>query len=189
MIDELDELIMDLDDIPLDVVDEPRLELIDMMEGKAITLPMHDLRKMVTLAKDADKLFDFTSSGLTPTQQMYIIAYATRGTKSSALKVAGVPYSVVSKWEQDKVFNEYFNMAMEATKDALEEEMLRRAMNGSDKLLIEAMKAMRPDKYNRRMSEVSVNAHVVHSWAELAKAAIDVMDDEDEAMEIMFEEE
>ena len=46
----------------------------------------------MTLSEDASKLFDFSKTTLSPVQQLYVIAYATRGTKKGACELAGVPF-------------------------------------------------------------------------------------------------
>jgi hypothetical protein len=59
--------------------------------------------------------------------------------------------------------------AVEIVRDSLEEELLRRAMNGSDRLLLEAVKASKPEKYNKKQADINVNGTMVHTWADLAK--------------------
>jgi hypothetical protein len=44
-------------------------------------------------------------------------------------------------------------------------------MNGSDKLLLEAVKASKPEKYNKKQSDVNISGTMVHTWADLAKQA------------------
>ena len=79
---------------------------------------------------------------------------------------------MVKRWMQEDAFAEALQTAVDMVKDAVEEEMLRRAMQGSDKLLLEVAKAMEPEKYNRRQSDVSVKGTVVHTWADLAKQVV-----------------
>jgi len=130
-----------------------------------------DYRKEVELAKEADKLFDFSNTNLSPVQQLYVIGYAVRGTKMGACKLTNVPLSVVNKWmENDEFFNAMQN-AVDIVRDVLEEELLARAMSGSDRLLIEALKATNPDKYNKKQSDVTITGTMIHSWADLAKQA------------------
>lgn len=131
-----------------------------------------DFRGELEITRDAKPLFDFSGSTLTIPQQVYIVAYATRGTKTGACKVAGVPFSAVSRWMEDESFVEALNNAAEIVRDSLEEELLRRAMDGSDKLLLEAVKAMKPEKYNKKQSDVNINGTMVHTFADLAKMAV-----------------
>lgn len=123
------------------------------------------------LVGGAKKLFRFDGR-LSPMQQMYVIAYAEQGSKLRACQAAGVSYGVVKRWMQEDAFTEALQTAVDMVKDAVEEEMLRRAMQGSDKLLLEVAKAMEPEKYNRRQSDVSVKGTVVHTWADLAKQVV-----------------
>ena len=129
-------------------------------------------RDALTLVSAPDKLFDFSKTKLTAQQQMYIMQYAVKGTKLGACKGANVPFSVVEKWSEDEEFVESLSNAVEMAKDSLEEELLRRAMNGSDKLLIEAIRALKPEKYGRaERKDVNINGMVVHTWADLASQA------------------
>jgi len=125
------------------------------------------------MVDNPDKLFDFTGSTLSPVQQVYIISYATRGTKTGACQLAGIGYSVVEKWLKDETFAEALQNAVEIVQDSLEEELIRRAMNGSDQLLLAALKAAKPDKYAKKTTnDVNINGQVVHTWSDLAKQAM-----------------
>ena len=128
-----------------------------------------DYRGAVSLSEGAEKLFDFSKTTLSPVQQLYVIAYATKGTKKGACELAGVPFHVVSKWLDNEEFSEALQNAVDIVRDSLEEELIRRAMNGSDRLLLEAVKASKPEKYNKKQAEVNVNGTMVHTWADLAK--------------------
>ncbi len=131
------------------------------------------LRDEMTLIEDGGKLFDFSGTSLSPIQQMYIVAYLARGTKASACQVAGVSLNTVNKWMKNKEFREALQEATEAVVDVLEQEAIRRALHGSDRLLEKMLKAYRPDKYGDK-SETKVTGEIVHSWADLAqKASID----------------
>lgn len=129
------------------------------------------LKSAYELTPDADKLFDFSDTSLDVVQQMFIIGYALKGTKKGACAVAGVTYSTCNKWFDNDEFNRALSNAVDIVRDSLEEELLKRALQGSDKLLLEALKAHNPEKYNKKQAEVNIHADVVHTWAELAKQA------------------
>lgn len=176
MFDLDDELMIELDDIDL--------ELDVAVPGKvAKALPLTtptiapaptgiDYREEVELTRDAGTLFDFGKTTLSPVQQMYIIGFAAKGTRKGACQLAGVPFSVVKKWMEDDEFSEALQNAVDIVRDSLEEELLSRAMSGSDRLLLEAVKAMKPEKYNKKQSDVNITGNVVHTWADLAKQAM-----------------
>lgn len=149
-------------------------ELLPLEEIKKMPV-MHDYKEVYELTRGADGLFDFSESKLSPIQQLYIVGYATRGTKKGGCEIAGVSYGVVDKWLKDKEFEEALNSAVGIVRDALEEELIKRAMEGSDSLLLAAVKAASPDKYNKKQAEVKGNVNVVHSWADLAKQAAQVV--------------
>jgi hypothetical protein len=130
-----------------------------------------DYRGALSLMDGADKLFDFKGSKLSPVQQMYIIGFAIRGTRKGACQLAGIPYAVVTKWMENEEFTQALQSAVDMARDALEEELLRRAMDGSDRLLLEAVKGAKPEKYNKKQSDVNINGTMVHTWADLARQA------------------
>lgn len=145
-----------------------------------------NLRESLELIDEPEKLFDFSDTNLTPLQQTYIVAYAACGVKSKACKIAGIPYRVVNRWLENEEFNEALQNAVDIVTDCLEEELIRRAMAGSDKLLLEAIKARRKDYQPKSSQDVNVRGEIVHTWSELAKqAAIEVteyeeVDDDDD---------
>ncbi len=166
-----DELLIELDD---DFELEGKVKASLPLTSPRIAPPMEAIpyKDEVELTVGADRLFDFSKTKLSPIQQMYIIGFATRGTKKGACQLAGVTFGVVNKWMESKEFSGALQNAVEIARDALEEELLRRAMNGSDKLLLEAVKASKPDKYNKKQSDVNINGTMVHTWADLAKQAV-----------------
>lgn len=122
--------------------------------------------------REVRRMFDFRGSKLSTLQQVYILAFATRGTRAEACKVAEVTYAMVDKWMEDAEFAERLSDAVAIVGDRLEAELFRRAMDGSDKLLLRAMEANRPEKYAPKQT---INASVTHSWAELARQASEVL--------------
>ena len=171
--DGLDDLLIDLEDDDFD--DDKTLPSLPLEKPKSVlaefTSAPYDFKGDVEVTKRADKLFDFTESTLTPVQKMYIIGYATRGTRKGGCELAGISYGIVTMWLDNPEFVSALNSSVELVSDSLEEELLRRAMNGSDRLLLEAVKASKSDKYNRKQTDVNINGNVVHTWADLAKQA------------------
>lgn len=136
-----------------------------------------NVREALELIDEPHELFDFSDTNLSPTQQMYIISYAVRGTRAGASRLAGVPYKVVDEWMKDEEFRVALQNAVDIARDSLEEELLRRAMNGSDRLLLEAVRAAKPERYQKKTtSEHKITGEVVHSWAELAREASKVIE-------------
>lgn len=106
-------------------------------------------------------------------QRMFILALASFGTESRACMEARVTKDQIREWKKDPKFAVAVERASHVVADMLEEELLRRALGGSDKLLVEAVRAHKPDKYSPRTSaDINVKGAVVHSWADLAKAAM-----------------
>lgn len=171
---------IELDDTDLEFKDEDTVpgkvgKALPMVAPALSSMPVAmDYRGEIELTKGAERLFDFSKTTLSPLQQMYIIGFATRGTKKGACQLAGITYGVVTKWMENEEFSEALQSAVDVVHDSLEEEFLARAMNGSDRLLLEAVKASKPDKYNKKQSEVNVSGTMVHTWADLAKQAISV---------------
>jgi len=137
----------------------------------------YPMRSALELVSNPSPLFDFSKTKLSPQQQMYIMQYAVKGTKMGACTGAGVPYLVATKWNDDPEFCSALAEAMAMAQDALEEELIRRAMNGSDKLMIEAIRASKPEKYARKdTKDVNIHGTVVHTWSELASQAKIMLD-------------
>lgn len=132
-----------------------------------------DYKEIFSLSsKDTGSLFNFAESNLNPLQQLYIVGHALHGTRKGGCLSAGVSYNTVSLWMEDKAFKDMLQVAIDIVRDSLEEELFRRAMNGSDKLLIEAVKAAKPEKYNKKQADFNVNGNMVHTWADLARQAV-----------------
>ncbi len=66
----------------------------------------------------------------------------------AACEVAGIGRRTAYDWRnEDQEFASAWDEAIETGTDALEDEALSRAMNGSDTMLIFLLKARRPEKY------------------------------------------
>lgn len=127
------------------------------------------------------KLFNFAGTKLTPLQQAYIMAFAVRGTRAEACTIAEVTYAQVEKWMEDAEFAHNLQHAINIVGDRLESELFRRAMDGSDRLLIRAMEANKPEKYARI---IKGDINIMHSWADLARQAVT----EDDTTSTTYEE-
>ncbi len=194
---EFDDIYIDVDDIELELPKGKVAKTLPLSHPLAVEPeptylpPAFSTKKALALIEDPDKLFDFSSTKLNPQQQLYIVSYAVRGTKMGACKLTGVSYGVVEKWMKDKEFSEALQNAVDIVQDTLEEELIRRAMNGSDQLLLAAIKAAKPDKYNpKTTNDVNINGEIVHTWSDLAKQASIEMGKEavEKAVEIDYEE-
>ena len=83
---------------------------------------------------------------------LFLVEFAKRGNITRAAKAAEVPRRTVYEWlKRDAVFAVAYADAEQAGIDALEEEAHRRAIDGSDTLLIFLLKAARPSKYRERV--------------------------------------
>ncbi len=126
---------------------------------------------------------------LTPEQVNFLTAYMESGTLSGALRRSNTKMADFRGWMTNKAdekdilggFKGAFQRAYGAIADALEEEGLKMALNGNEKLLIKFLEAYRPDKFatsnvrnthlvvgSGENGEIEVN---VNSWAELSKKA------------------
>lgn len=144
----------------------------------AMVAPVPTLSPVVSLSafSSVRKLFDFRGTKLTPLQQAYIMAFAVRGTRAEACQIAEVSVQQVAKWMEDAEFEHTLQHAVDIVGDRLESELFRRAMDGSDRLLLRAMEANRPEKYAR---VIKGDFSVMHSWADLAREAADTEDTTD----------
>lgn len=170
-----DDLTIELDDfddtvIPVSGKTAEALPLASPTMGGTLPTPV-PYKAGLELVSGPGKLFDFSKSTLSPLQQLYIMGYATKGTRVGACQLTGVPYQLVNRWMEGEEFREAFQSAVSIVGDVLEEELMNRAMNGSDKLLLEAVKAAKSEKYNKKQADVNITGTMVHTWADLAKQA------------------
>jgi hypothetical protein len=184
-----DDIIVEIDDYEPDKSSLTLTKVEDSIKRPEFSGDPYDIDETLSLVDDPSKLFDFSDSKLNAVQQLYIVAYATKGTKKGACELAEVSYSTVKKWLKNEAFAEALENAVDIARDSLEEELFRRAMNGSDKLLLEALKALKPDKYQKRSSSnVNVSGEVVHTWADLAKEAAKKLPEGELIDEVDYEE-
>ena len=73
------------------------------------------------------------------------------GITSQACMMSGVPESMVKRWLMSEKFQRRFNKAMDIFVDSIEAEAIRRARQKSDTLLINILRAKRPEVYGPRV--------------------------------------
>ncbi len=123
-------------------------------------------------------------------QKIFLATFALTANLTTAAAAAGIPRTTVYKWqEEDEQFCAALNEAREQAYDRLEQEALRRAVEGtqrkrpiivgrevvdyeiiteySDRLLEMLLKAARPEKYRERQS-------IEHSGSDGGPIVIDV---------------
>ena len=85
-----------------------------------------------------------------------LASIAEGNTATHAVKGTGVAYRTVYQWKQDDPeFDAKWQAAMEAGTQVLEQEAKRRAIEGSDQLLMFLLRGKRPEQYRER-SEVKL---------------------------------
>ena len=128
-----------------------------------------------------------------PKKRAFLIAYAETGKKGLAAELAGIDRSAIYQpgWRDDPEFQEALKYAREMAADILEEEVIRRAVEGveepvgwykgkpggtitrySDNLLMFQLKSLRPDLYRDR---VDVNAMGILGRLDLNKLPDDLI--------------
>lgn len=126
------------------------------LEAEAQRLAKHmaggdDVKELVSRA---GSVFNFDGVELEPEQKLFLVALTAKGTISGACRAVGVSYHTVQKWKKDPKFLDFMEQATEVIADTLEEAAYQRALEGSDRLLIMLLRALRPRKYADR-KEVS----------------------------------
>ena len=163
------------EDAPTEEESEDEDEFVPFAVAVAGSVPpaVVEPEALRAVVEDAGKVFgDFLDCSLSLEKQGFIVQYMTCGTLTGAYRSTGItPFRFKSWKDEDEEFRLYVEAAADAIADGLEAEALRRAMNGSDKLLETMLKAVKPEKYaTRKMEKVDKNVNVaVGSWSELAK--------------------
>ncbi len=81
-------------------------------------------------------------------KKRFLAALAAGHSVKTAADAAGIARQTVYRWRQeDEDFARAWDDAVEDGTDLLEDEALRRALEGSDTMLIFLLKARRPEKY------------------------------------------
>lgn len=95
-------------------------------------------------------------------KRLFLEAYAEMGNITHACKASAVPRRTFYHWtEHDEAFAAQVREAEIEAVESLEREARRRAIRGSDTLLIFLLKAARPDKYRDNVS-IKHSGEVVH---------------------------
>ena len=85
------------------------------------------------------------------TSQEFLDTYAKTGSITEAAKAAKISLATHYRWlEIDPAYRKAFEAAQQQAVDLLEGEAFRRALAGSDELLIFLLRAWRPDRYRER---------------------------------------
>ena len=129
------------------------------------------------LIKDVEGVFAGEEfEGLDDAQRLFLGALAQYGTKRAACVASGVNPLTVTRWLRERAFMQLHTETMGLVGDALEEEAIRQAMTGSERLMAVLLKAFKPDKYaERRVSKSEARVDIeVRSWADLARAVVAV---------------
>lgn len=131
---------------------------------------------------------DGTRTRLSAEQDVFLTHYMGCGVVTTALRKSGLTRKRYTQMMQDDaLFIESVQGATEAIADTVEQEALKRALTGSDRVLIKMLEALKPKKFGKSSTvqnlidgQLSV---VVGSWAELssrvAKEVEDVRIDQD----------
>lgn len=106
-------------------------------------------------------------------QQKFLKALRETGSVGKAGKIAGIGHTSLYRWRQeDEVFAAKWDLAAELTADGLEDECRRRAMAGSDNLLMFLLKGLRPERWRESrasMSPAELNKLIEGELKRLAK--------------------
>ena len=95
-----------------------------------------------------------------PKQRAFLAAYAKCGNITQAAEVSNVGRRTHYNWmESDPGYVAAFRDACDEAIDVLEAEARRRALAGSDLLLIFQLKALRPDVYRENVAHLHRHAH------------------------------
>src|SRR5512135_3384608 len=117
-------------------------------------------------------------------KKAFLAALAAGSSVGAACHAAAMCRSVAYAWRDDNAdFRDEWDAAIEAGTDELEDEARRRAMNGSDTLLIFMLKARRPAIYRPAPREVAVLDPELAKYAEQQRR-IQAMTAEEMAAEI-----
>ncbi len=92
-----------------------------------------------------------------PKKRAFLAAYSECGEVKQSAELAGISRELHYDWKaQDEDYAVAFAHAAQLAGDALEDEATRRAMRGSDRLLMFLLTGAKPEKYKTRVaSEIS----------------------------------
>jgi hypothetical protein len=115
----------------------------------------------------AQTAHDSTVSATTEAQTRFLDAFAELGTVKEAARAAGIGRRTHYFWlETDESYRQRFKDAEQEAADTLLAEARRRALDRSDKLLLEMLRAHMPETFARRLEHTGKNgAPIAHSVA------------------------
>src|ERR1700760_3097839 len=94
------------------------------------------------------------------TREVFLRALAETGNVSASAEAAGIGRNALYQWRSDDLgFARAWDLALELGVDALEDEAKRRAMNGSDTLLMFLLRGRRPEVYGQKSQIAVINRH------------------------------
>lgn len=123
--------------------------------------PVPEIQSYEKLRRDGVQLFDgFT---LTDHQRLFLSAFAVTGNVTNAAELSGLTRQSHYRWqwEGDAEYAKAFAAARDVALDRLEGEARRRALNGSDVLMMFLLKAHRPEVF-RDQHNLTVKGKVDH---------------------------
>lgn len=169
-----------LDDVLIDTGLVMTLPTTTVVPAMIAPVPTLKVVSAMTLVKEAEELFEGEElDALDDAQRLFLVALAKHGTKRAACVASGVKMVTVNRWMRanggDNAFAALYVDTLELAGDALEEEAIKQAMGGSEKLMTTLLKAFKPDKYaDRKVSKSEQKIDIeVRSWADLAKQVVD----------------
>lgn len=162
--------------VPVTIERDPVEELMDRLGAMGGVDQIEACKDSITMTR---LLY---SDRLSEKQVIFLRYFLATGTVTGACKGSGTTVIEFNKWTKDKPENKEFkaslDMAMNSVIDTLEQEGIKRALAGSDKLLIKFLEAYKANKFAPRSNVVHTgtgeNGEIqveVKSWAELAQKA------------------
>ena len=128
--------------------------------------------------QEADRLFDWKELGLSQAQRLVVIAFLKVANVGQACGLVGVPPTAHRRWLKDSEgYQEAFQAAFGVVVDRVEGRAFEMAMNGNADMIKLLLKGRRREVYGEKVEHMG-EVNVVHSWAELAKRAGEVIDGE-----------
>jgi len=129
------------------------------------------------VAVDTEDVSDAAREIEVEQQKEFLAAYIRMYNPTEAAVAAKIPVQRVSRWRKAPAFNKIYLQVQDMVLQSLEAEGVRRAYDGSDRLLIKFLEAYAPEKFGRttRLTgsnpDGSLNINIT-SWAELARSAV-----------------
>jgi hypothetical protein len=81
----------------------------------------------------------------------FLAQLAQSGNVTESCQISGLPRATAYDWRrEDQGFAQQWDAAMDRGADAMEDECRRRAMAGSDALMVFMMRALKPEKYREK---------------------------------------